>query len=131
MEKHSYFDRFRKMKKETWIVIAFMALIDIIGFYFSIAMSVKISQGFTLFGDTANNVSSSTSSAGSSIGYETSGPTSADTAVISLFWILSVLVLALLVYYVFFRKEDDSKPIRKEIVDGKTVIMKDDEDETK
>jgi uncharacterized membrane protein len=118
MKNKDYFSRFRTMKPATWIIIAFMGVIDIVGFYFSIAMSIKLSQGVTLFGD-SNSYNSSA--------VETAGPTQADLSVLSLFWILTLLVFALFIYYVFFRKEDTAAPVRKEIVNGKTVIVKEEE----
>lgn len=105
------------MKKGDWITIGFMGLITVIGLYMSIAFTVKIAQGLTLFGDSTN----------SSGAVETS-VTSTDYIVLSLYWVLTVLVLALLVYTLFFKKINDEKPTRKEIVNGKTVIIKDSEE---
>ncbi|MFA6861341.1 MAG: hypothetical protein WCR56_03060 [Bacilli bacterium] len=121
MNKNNYWDRFHHFKKSIWILIAALAAMLILGLYFSIAMSVKLSQGYTLFGD-SNSLAND---------LETTGPTQADIMVISLLWILTVLDLGLLVFYVFFRKEETSSVVKKEIVNGRTVIIKDDSEEDK
>jgi len=99
-----------------------MAVIEIVGLYFSISMSVKLSQGLTLFGNSGSFDSSVV---------ETTGPTSADLQVLSFYWILTGLLLLLLLFYLFIRKEDTSIPAKKEIVNGKTVIVKDMDTEKK
>lgn len=122
MNKKNYWDRFKHFKKSTWILIGFMAVIEIVGLYFSISMSVKLSQGLTLFGNPGSFDSSVV---------ETTGPTSADLQVLSFYWILTGLLLLLLLFYLFIRKEDTSIPAKKEIVNGKTVIVKDMDTEKK
>ncbi len=122
MEKENYLSRFKKMNRDTYIIIGFMTLIALLGLYFSIAFSVKMSSGWTLFGN---------SSQYSNAVMEEKGPTSADISVLILFWVLTVLVLATDIYVIFFKKIENKKVIRKEIVDGKAVIVKEEkEDET-
>lgn len=118
--KGKYVDRFKKFKASDWIVASFMLLILVAGLYLSIAFSVKLSQGFTLFGDSSKYTNSEV---------ETSGPTSADIWVLVFYWVLSLLLLALWIYYVFFRKLEDKKPVRKTIENGRTVVIT--EEETK
>ncbi len=122
MEKENYLSRFKKMSRDTYIIIVFMTLIALLGLYFSIAFSVKMSSGWTLFGN---------SSQYSNTVMEEKGPTSADISVLILFWVLTILVLATDIYVAFFKKIENKKVIRKEIVDGKAVIVQEEkEDET-
>ncbi len=122
MEKENYLSRFRKMNRDTYIIIAFMTIIALLGLYFSIAFSVKMASGYTLFGDSSQYSNSI---------MEQKGPTGADISVLILFWVLTVLVLAIDIYVTFFKKIETKKVIRKEIVDGKAVIIQEEkEDET-
>ncbi len=122
MEKENYLSRFRKMNRDTYIIIAFMTIIALLGLYFSIAFSVKMASGYTLFGDSSQYSNSI---------MEQKGPTGADISVLILFWVLTVLVLATDIYVTFFKKIENKKVIRKEIVDGKAVIIQEEkEDET-
>ena len=111
--------RFLSHTKDEWLTIGGLFIVSFLGLYFSIAMSVKIAQGVTLFGDSSNMQG----------GVETA-VSSSDYAVLILFWILSAIMVALLVYYFFFKHSDGKKPVRKEIIDGKTVIIKEKEDES-
>jgi uncharacterized membrane protein YhaH (DUF805 family) len=120
MKNENYFSRFGKMTKDDYIIIGFLTLVVILGLYFSIAFSVKMSMGYTLFGDSSKYVNDT---------MEVSGPTSADLYVLILFWVLTVLALAIDVFLVFFRKTDKKDIVRKEIVDGKAVIVKEEKDE--
>lgn len=122
MEKENYFARFRKMTKDDYIVIGFLTLVVLLGLYFSIAFSVKMSSGITLFGD---------SSQYSNTVVETAGPTAADISVLILFWVLTVLALAIDVYLVFFKKIEKKKLVQKEIVDGKAIIIKEEDKDEK
>jgi hypothetical protein len=122
MEKENYFARFRKMTKDDYIVIGFLTLVVLLGLYFSIAFSVKMASGVTLFGD---------SSQYSNTVVETAGPTGADISVLILFWVLTVLALAIDVYLVFFKKIEKKKLVQKEIVDGKAVIIKEEDKDEK
>ena len=119
METKNYFSRFKKMRAKHWVIIAGATIATILGLYFSIGMSVSISQGKTLFGD-ASLVTKET---------EISGPTNADISVLVLFWVLTALILAFTVYYVFFAKVDNSKPVKKEVVNGKVIVIKEKEEE--
>lgn len=119
----TYFERFKKFTKEDWIIIAFMALFFAVGLYFSISFSVKLGKGLTLFGDSSVSYKSGEA--------EMVGPTRADIIVLSLYWVLTALLILLLTYYLFFRKPKKNTVIRKDIVDGKTVILnRDEESET-
>lgn len=107
-------NRFRKINRDEWIVIAALLVVLAILLWFSIGMSISLSQGFTLFGDPSNTTGK----------VETDGPTSSDITVLSLFWILTVLILVIFVYRLFFRKIEKTNVVRKEIVNGKTIIVK-------
>jgi hypothetical protein len=72
--------RFASFAVGDWIILAFSVVMTIVGLYFSIAMSVKLSQGVTLFGDSDAYTGE----------IETQGPTQADKLILSLFWILSL-----------------------------------------
>lgn len=111
----NYFERFKIITKEDWIIIGFMAAAFFLGLYFSIAYSIKLSKGLTLFGD-------------STLGYqsgvvETAGPTEADITVLSLYWVLTAIVFLILVFFVFFKKPKTTNVIKKDIVDGRTVVL--------
>ncbi len=122
MEKENYLSRFRKMNRDTYIIIAFMTIIALLGLYFSIAFSLKMASGYTLFGDSSQYSNSI---------MEQKGPTSADISVLILFWVLTVLVLAIDIYVTFFKKIETKKVIRKEIVDGKAVIIQEENEDEK
>lgn len=122
MNKKNYFERFKHISKADYIVIIFMTLLLIFAFYMSIAFSVKMSQGFTLFGD-ANSFDASK--------IETSGPTAADISVLITHWVLTGLLLALDIYFIFFKKPEEKKYVKKEIVDGKTVVVKEEKHDHK
>lgn len=115
MKNENIKNHFKKMSIHDIISLVFMGLASVLGLYMSIGMSVSIANGKTLFGDSANheNVMETTVS-------------SSDYIVMSLFWILTAAVLALFVYYLVFKKLDEKKPVKKEIVQGKTVVVKED-----
>ena len=114
-------DRFRTIDRDEWIVIAAVFVVFVLLLYFAIGMSVSLSQGWTLFGETS----------APSDEMEIEGPTSWDLTILSLFWILTALILALFVYRLFFRKIEKKKVVHKVIVHGQTVVSKekDEEDE--
>lgn len=116
--KNRLLNRLKSFNTNDIIIFITMLLADVLGFYMSIGMTVKISQGKTLFGDSGN--------------YETgtveTATTSSDLLVMSFFWILSILVLLLLIYLVFFKKIEHKKVVKKEIVNGKTVIVKEEDE---
>lgn len=108
---------FLKKTKNEWFSVIGLGIAVFLGLYFSISFSVVIAQGKSLFGSSSNlegNVELST--------------TNTDLVVLSLFWILTILLLALFVYVSFFKKSDETKPVRKEIVDGRTVVVKEKEE---
>ena len=120
MKKKSFIERFKNLPLGEKLTIIAMTLIDMFGFYMSISFSVKLGQGYTLFGDssvyTNNNV-------------EVKGPTQADIVVLILYWVLTIAVLILDVYFVFFKKNDTDKVAGKEIDDGKTIVVKEEEND--
>lgn len=118
MKNTNYWSRFSRLSRREWIIIATMGLTFILLLYMSISMSVKISQGMSLFGDQSYQ--------GSEVEYAV---TSTDLTILSLFWILSILLAALFVFTFFFKKIDDRVVTRKEVVDGKIVVV--DMEETK
>lgn len=110
-----------KENRNEWIVIAALLVVVAILLYFSIGMSVSIGNGYTLFGDTSYT------------GQETEiqGPTGSDITVLSLFWVLTALLLALFVYrlvlgirHLLKEEEEKVKIVRKTIVNGRTVVVK-------
>ena len=114
----SYWNRFKSFTIHEWISNGFMFVALVIGLYFSISFSVKRGSGFTLFGDPnrQDNVR------------EIKGPTSGDLAVLSVFWVFTVLLLALFVYTFFFKKRERLHLNEKDIVDGRTVVLKEKDD---
>lgn len=108
--------RFQQFSVADWVTFAFMTLVMAFGLYMSISMSVKLAQGITLFGD---------SSVYDNTAIERDGPTGADISVLVLYWILSVAMIALFVYFTFFKKVGEEKKVtQKRIEDGRTVIIK-------
>lgn len=111
-------NRLQKKKKDDWIVLGFLGVVMVLAYYFSISFSVKMANGYTLFGD-SNSFSNV---------METKGPTSADIMVLILFWVLTVILSAIFVFLFFFKKPTEKKVVKKEIIDGKTVIVKDEKE---
>lgn len=108
--------RFQQFSVADWVTFAFMTLVMAFGLYMSISMSVKLAQGITLFGD---------SSVYDNTAIERDGPTGADISVLVLYWVLSVAMIALFVYFTFFKKVGEEKKVtQKRIEDGRTVIIK-------
>ena len=108
--------RFQQFSVADWVTFAFMTLVMAFGLYMSISMSVKLAQGITLFGD---------SSVYDNTVVERDGPTGADISVLVLYWVLSVAMIALFVYFTFFKKVGEEKKVtQKRIEDGRTVIIK-------
>lgn len=113
MKNEKIKEHFNKMTKNDIISVICMGLASVLGLYMSIGMSVSIANGKTLFGDANNHQDV----------METVVSTN-DYIVLSLFWILTIIVSFLFVFYLFFKKPNDKKPVKKEIVEGKTVIVK-------
>jgi hypothetical protein len=113
--------RFQQFSVADWVTFAFMTLVMAFGLYMSISMSVKLAQGITLFGD---------SSVYDNTAIERDGPTGADISVLVLYWVLSVAMIALFVYFTFFKKVGEEKKVtQKRIEDGRTVIIKEKEND--
>lgn len=113
--------RFQQFSVADWVTFAFMTLVMAFGLYMSISMSVKLAQGITLFGD---------SSVYDNTAIEKDGPTGADISVLVLYWVLSVAMIALFVYFTFFKKVGEEKKVtQKRIEDGRTVIIKEKEND--
>lgn len=109
-------ERFRAFSLEEKISLVLAFLMMLVGFYFAISMNVKIASGLTLFGN-ANRFKDGV--------IESKGPSYSDYLIMSMIYILSILLLGYLVFVVFFKKIEKKKVIRKEIVNGKTVILED------
>lgn len=107
-----YFERFKKFKLSNILTLVGMFIVDALGFYMSISFSVMISQGKTLFGD-SNSFDNSVETAVSK----------ADISVLVMYWILTAVLFVIFIYYMFFKKVEDDKPVEKDIVNGKTVII--------
>lgn len=114
-------NRFKQLQRDDYIIIGFLTLVMVLAYYFSISFSVKMGQGYTLFGDSGSF----------SDAMETKGPTQADITVLILFWCLTAILTAIFVFLVFFKKKEDKKIVKKEIINGRTVVVKDKEDEDK
>ena len=113
----NYFkNRFSQFNVHDYIIGGASLLISALGLYFSIGMSVSLSKGLTLFGDA--NIQSNER--------EEVGPTSSDRNVITLFWIITSLVIAFTIYYIFFYKIDRTKPTPKDVIDGVVEEIKED-----
>ena len=114
--KEFFKNRFSKFTIHDYIIVGFSFFMSIIGLYFSIGMSVTLSKGLALFGDTTYR--------GSEV--EKVGPTPSDKNILTLFWILTIAVLLFSFYYLFLYKVDKEKPKRKEVVDFAVEEMEDD-----
>ena len=100
-------NRFTKFSIHDYIISGVSLVLSIFGLYFSIGMSVSLSKGLTLFGDTSYT--------GREV--ETSGPTQADKIIITLFWIFTMLALLFTIFYIFIYKVDREKPKPKDVID--------------
>lgn len=109
------------MSRDEWIVLVTCLLTTIFLLYLSISFSVKLSQGYTLFGDSGNYNGA----------LETEGPTSSDILVLSFYWLTTALLLALDVFLAFFKKLKGNEVIQKDIVDGKTIEIREEENDSK
>lgn len=118
MEKKHYLERFRQMNRDDYIALGFFGLTLALLLYFSISFSVKLSLGYTLFGDSSQYKNT----------LEEVGPTSADISVLILFWVLTAILLVVFVYVGFIRKIGHPKVVKKEIINGKTVIIKEEKE---
>ena len=96
------------------LVLTFCMMV--VGFYFAISMNVKVASGLTLFGN-ANSFKDGV--------IESTGPSYSDYLILSMIYVLSFVLLCYLVFVLFFRKPEKKKVVRKEIVNGKTVILED------
>ncbi len=109
-------ERFLAYSLEERISLGLAFLMMIVGFYFAISMNVKIASGLTLFGN-ANSFKDGV--------IESTNPSYSDYLIMSMIYILSILLLVYLVFSVIFRKIEKKKIVKKEIVNGKTVILED------
>ena len=107
----NYLERFKRFDVHDWVINAFLFLASVLGFYFSIGMSISMSKGISLF-DKSGQV------------------TPSDLSVLALVWILTIIVFLSFVFEFFFKKINHEKIIRKEINDGVTIIMEDKRDDT-
>lgn len=97
--KKYFVNRVKSFDVGSYIVLISMFIFVIIGLYFSIGMSISLSKGLTLFGDSSN----------ASNTIEINGPTSSDILVITFFWIITVLLLLTFIYFLFFKKLKNDK----------------------
>ncbi len=107
--------RIKAFDVHDWVIMAFLLVVIVIALYISIGMTVSVANGYTLFGDSSYYDSSEA---------EIYGPTSSDILVITIFWVLTALCLAILIYLFFFKKQEKKEVVLKEIVEGKTIIVK-------
>lgn len=101
-------ERFKKFTIDNWILYGFCFAMMLVGFYFAIAMSVKLASGEDLFGSSSGNIT-----------------------VVTIIWILTLVLLAYLVYALFFKKIEKKSVVHKEIINGKTVLIKSEDEEEK
>ncbi len=104
------------------ISLVLVLIFTIIGFYLAINMNIKIASGLTLFGN-ANSFKDGV--------IESTNPSYSDYLITILIYILSFVLLFYLVFVLFIKKIERKKIIRKEIVNGKTVILEDTDKEEK
>ncbi len=104
------------------ISLILVLIFTIIGFYLAINMNIKIASGLTLFGN-ANSFKDGV--------IESTNPSYSDYLITILIYILSFVLLSYLVFVLFIKKIEKKKIIRKEIVNGKTVILEDTDKEEK
>lgn len=104
------------------ISLVLVLIFTIIGFYLAINMNIKIASGLTLFGN-ANSFKDGV--------IESTNPSYSDYLITILIYILSFVLLSYLVFVLFIKKIEKKKIIRKEIVNGKTVILEDTDKEEK
>ncbi len=104
------------------ISLILVLIFTIIGFYLAINMNIKIASGLTLFGN-ANSFKDGV--------IESTNPSFSDYLITILIYILSFVLLSYLVFVLFIKKIEKKKIIRKEIVNGKTVILEDTDKEEK
>ena len=118
MKKKNLLERFKSFPKGDWVLLVSAFLLDICAFVFSIGFSVKIGEGKTLFGDTKQYASDI---------IETKGPTTGDIEMLVLFWIVAVLLLAYIVYALFSQKQKEGPIVHKDIMNGRTIIIEEEE----
>ncbi len=106
-------ERFKKLSKLDWVEFACCFLVFVILLYFSIGMSISLAKGLTLFGDSSNTSNS----------VEIEGPTTSDVIIITLMWVLTVLLLLIWAYMLFFKKPSGKLEVTKEVVNNKIVEM--------
>jgi len=111
-------ERFSKFTRDDYIVLIACTLIGLLGLYFAIGMSVSLGRGLTLFG-ASNSTQTDT--------VEVRGPTGNDILVLVLVWVLTAIVLGFSVFQAFFRRIERKPVVHKEIVNGKTVYLREEE----
>lgn len=102
------------------ISLILILLFVILGYYLAINMNIKIASGLTLFGN-ANSFKDGV--------IESTNPSYSDYLITILVYILSSVLLFYLIFVLFIKKPEKKKIIRKEIVNGKTVILEDEDKE--
>lgn len=115
-----FINRFSKFNVHNYIILGAVIIISALGLQFSIGMSISLSKGLTLFGDEKNHTNK----------MEIEGPTSSDIRVLTIFWILTTLVLAFLIFHAFFYKLPEKEVKQKEIVDKKISFVEEEQEKT-
>lgn len=113
-------NRFSQFDRDDWVTLIASALISLVGLYFGISLSVKMSMGYTLFG--ASNSTKTDQ-------VEVKGPTGNDIMVLVLVWVLTALILGFVIYFAFFKKKEKKEVIHKDFVNGRTVILKEEKED--
>lgn len=100
--------RFRKFKTENWIVTTLMALATVVLLYITIGCIVSVVGGHTIFGDTVKQSDSF---------FKKNG----DVLMIILLSAVTLALLGITVYTLFFKKIDDD-PVEIKVIDGRQIV---------
>ena len=114
-------ERFKALTIHDYIVVILCFVVLVLGLYLAIGMSVSVSKGLTLFGDSKNQSGDA----------EVTGPTRADISVLVLVWILVALMIVIFIYLLLFKKPTQKLKVTKEVIDNKVVDIKAQADDTK
>lgn len=114
-------ERFKALTIHDYIVVILCFVVLVLGLYLAIGMSVSVSKGLTLFGDSKNQSGDA----------EVTGPTRADISVLVLVWILVALMIVIFTYLLLVKKPTQKLKVTKEVIDNKVVDIKAQADDTK
>ena len=119
---NKFIEKIKSFTLQEKISLILILIFMIIGYYFAINMNIKIASGLTLFGN-ANSFKDGV--------IESTNPSYSDYLITILIYVLSTILLAYLIFVLFIKKQEKKVVIKKEIVNGKTVILEDSFEEEK